>query len=113
MFVDLQVLFLVFSIRGRLGSIPLFLRNIGILIAYALGATVDYKYIPCICIIIPIAFVIIFSTLSNTPQYYLRKGNLHVRNDWLHEHSSNQLNHFVILESRKRIETLQRLRRKE
>ncbi|XP_037040406.1 facilitated trehalose transporter Tret1-2 homolog [Bradysia coprophila] len=71
------------NIRGRLGSLPLFFRNVGILIAYIIGATVDYKFIPWICVTIPIVFVIIFVTLSNTPQYYLRRGNLQKAEDAL------------------------------
>lgn len=66
------------EIRGRLGSIWQFLRNVGILIAYILGATVEYKFIPCICVVIPIGFAICFFMLPNTPQYHLRKGQLQV-----------------------------------
>lgn len=61
------------SIRGRLGSISMFARNVGILIAYILASTVDYKYIPCICILTPIIFAISFTILPNTPHYYLHK----------------------------------------
>lgn len=68
-----------FSIRGRLGGMSLVFRNMGILIAYILGSTVEYKYIPCICVAVPIVFVIIISILWNTPQYYLHKGKPHVR----------------------------------
>lgn len=69
-----------YSIRGRLGSVMLFLRNIGILIAYILGATVDYKNIPFVCVVVPIVFGIIFLTLPNTPQYLLQKGQTLVSN---------------------------------
>lgn len=76
----------LFSIRGGLGSVSLFLRNIGTLIAYILGATVEYEQIPYICVLIPIAFTIVFATLPNTPQYYVRKGQMKV--------SSNENFHF-------------------
>lgn len=46
---------------------------------YILGATVEYKYIPCICIMIPIISIIIFINLPNTPRYYLQKGQEKVR----------------------------------
>lgn len=70
----------LFSIRGRLGSSSLFFRNVGTLIGYVLGATVEYKIIPCISAIIPIVFVICFMLMPNTPQYHLRKGQTQVRN---------------------------------
>lgn len=66
------------DIRGRLGSIILFLRHIGILIAFVLGATVEYRHIPYICIIIPFIFAIFFFMLPNTPQYLLHKGQTQV-----------------------------------
>lgn len=70
-----------FSIRGRLGSLQLFVRNIGILLAYILGATIDYKYIPSMCVVIPIIFAIAFAILPNTPQFYLQREKTQVRND--------------------------------
>lgn len=68
------------SIRGRLGSIFLFFRNTGTLIGYILGASVEYEIIPCINVIIPIVFVVVFMMMPNTPQFYLRKGQIQVRN---------------------------------
>ncbi|XP_055299425.1 facilitated trehalose transporter Tret1-like [Sitodiplosis mosellana] len=62
------------DIRGRLGSFPLVLFNIGVLISYILCAEVDYKYVPYICFWIPIVFAAIFTMLPNTPQYYLHNG---------------------------------------
>lgn len=67
-----------FSIRGRLGSSVMIFRNIGTLIGYVLGATIEYKLVPCICIIIPIAFIVIFMMIPNTPRYYLHKGQIQV-----------------------------------
>lgn len=61
------------SIRGRLGSFPMFLLNIGCLLGYISGAKLDYYYIPCISVVFPIVFLVIFSIFPNTPQYYIRK----------------------------------------
>lgn len=67
------------DVRGRLGSFAQLGRNVGILIAYILGAFLQYKTIPCILVFVPIIFVISFSLLPNTPQYYLRKGENEVK----------------------------------
>lgn len=72
--------FFLSSIRGRLGSIHSLFQSIGIVFGYILGSSVDYEMIPCISVIIPITFAIIFSIFPNTPQYYLAKGQLRV---WL------------------------------
>lgn len=75
-----HTLFSFLSIRGRLGSTSLVVRNTGILIGYILGATINYDYIPIICVILPIVFVIIFAfMLPNTPRYYLHKNQIQVR----------------------------------
>lgn len=55
-----------------------FLRNLGILCGYILGAFVDYNHIPWINIVVPVIFVIVFMILPNTPQYYLQNGNIQV-----------------------------------
>lgn len=58
-------------------------RNIGILIAYIVGATMSYTVIPCIFITVPILFAFGFMLLPNTPQYYLLKGQpevIHFKN---------------------------------
>lgn len=68
----------IFSIRGGLASVSLFLRNIGLLFGYTMGAIVEYEYIPYICVVMPIAFVIIFSTLPSTPQHYAKNGEMKV-----------------------------------
>lgn len=68
------------SIRGRLSMISMFLRNIGILLAYIIGSTLPYKYVPCICLTVPIVFFIFFAPLQNTCLYYLNHGKPHVSN---------------------------------
>ncbi|XP_055295168.1 facilitated trehalose transporter Tret1-like [Sitodiplosis mosellana] len=62
------------NIRGRLGCFTPLARNIGILMAYIVGAAVNYFIVPCIFIFIPILFVVCFSFLPNTPQYHLLRG---------------------------------------
>lgn len=69
-----------FSIRGKLGSFSHLSRNIGVLMAYVVGALVQYKLVPCIFVAIPIIFGIWFFFLPNTPQYHLKKGDINVRN---------------------------------
>lgn len=67
------------SVRGRLGCYTPLARNIGILLAYVVGAAMEYRVIPCIFVVVPILFAIGFATLPNTPQYYLLKGEQKVR----------------------------------
>ena len=55
-----------------------FTRNIGILIAFIVGASVDYKYVPCIYIIFPIIFGIAFILFPNSPQYHLKRAQFQV-----------------------------------
>ncbi|XP_055303105.1 facilitated trehalose transporter Tret1-like [Sitodiplosis mosellana] len=64
------------DIRGRLGSIITLLVNIGILSGYIVGAIVDYEYVPCIFIAIPLIYVACFAFIPNTPQYCLRRGRI-------------------------------------
>lgn len=68
------------SIRGTLTSFLLLSMNMGILIAYILGAYVEYTLIPYICGIVPIAFAILFTMLPNTPRFHLAQGNVQVSN---------------------------------
>lgn len=49
-------------------------RSVGTLVAYVVGASVQYDYVPCISGVIPIVFLVVFAMIPNTPQYYLRKG---------------------------------------
>ncbi|XP_055304279.1 uncharacterized protein LOC129569467 [Sitodiplosis mosellana] len=71
------------DIRGRLASTSLVVRNTGILMGYIFGATIDYKYIPIICVILPIIFAIIFGMIPNTPRYYLHEGQIQKAEDAL------------------------------
>lgn len=66
------------DIRGRLGAVAPFTRNVGLLIAYILGAHLPYRDIPLVCIIFPIIFAVVFMMMPNTPRYYLQRGQIHV-----------------------------------
>lgn len=63
------------------------LRNIGILVSYIMGATIDYYAIPCISIVFPVIFLVIFLMFPNTPQYHLQRNQTQV------SHSKNELDH--------------------
>lgn len=69
---------LIYSLRGRLGSFTPLARNIGVLLAYTIGATIQYHIIPIIFIVIPIVYMILLSVLPNTPQYHIQNKNLQV-----------------------------------
>ncbi|XP_031637651.1 facilitated trehalose transporter Tret1-like [Contarinia nasturtii] len=64
------------NIRGRLSSFTTLSRNVGVLIIFTVGAYVDYHIVPCILIFLPILYLICFTALPNTPQFYLQKGNM-------------------------------------
>lgn len=68
-----------FSIRGRLGSILQFSRNLGVLCGFIVAAMVEYETVPCIFASVPIIFGISFFFIPNTPQFYLQKGQENVR----------------------------------
>ncbi|XP_031619137.1 facilitated trehalose transporter Tret1-like [Contarinia nasturtii] len=64
------------NIRGRLGSITPLARNVGVLIASIVGATVDYGVIPAILIYIPIVYIISLYFLPNTPLFHLSRDDV-------------------------------------
>lgn len=39
-----------------------------------MGATIDYEYVPCVVILIPIMFFLLFARLPDTPMYYLERN---------------------------------------
>lgn len=69
---------MTFSTRGRLASTMTFIKNVGVMTSHILGSSVDYFNVPRICIVLPIAFLIIFQMWPNSPQYHLRKGHFQV-----------------------------------
>lgn len=67
-----------YRIRGRLGSVAQVSRNSGMLTAFILGALLDYHLLPFIFIIIPIAYLMKFLLLPNTPQHLVKRGKFEV-----------------------------------
>lgn len=67
-----------FRIRGKLGSMALFSRNIGTLSAFIISSFLDYGQLPYVFIIIPTVYMINFVLLPNTPQYLIKKGEMEV-----------------------------------
>lgn len=107
------------NIRGRLSCLSMFSRNVGILLAYIIGSTLPYKYVPCICLMVPVVFFILFAPLQNTCSYYLGQGKPHVSNPKKICSTKtivfvNQLQVTIQnIESRKSTEILQRFQRKK
>lgn len=66
------------SIRGRLGSITPLSRNIGVLIGYVAGATVEFENRPYIFVFFPIMFLIWLYSLPNTPLHYIQTEQFEV-----------------------------------
>lgn len=61
----------------------MFFRNFGTLIAYVVGASVDYRIIPCIYVVVPIVFGITFALLPNTPRFHLQRGQIQVSQNYI------------------------------
>lgn len=99
---------MVFSVRGRLGSILPLARNIGVLIGYTVGATVRYEYRPYIFIVFPVIYLISVYTLPNTPQYYLQRENVEVFRTSILTSILSKYS-YEIAESRKSAQILQRM----
>ena len=55
------------------------LVNVGTFCGYIVGSLVDYEYIPCIFVTVPLIYVACFAIIPNTPQYCLRRGRFDVR----------------------------------
>jgi SP family facilitated glucose transporter-like MFS transporter 8 len=49
--------------------------NVGILFVYAMGAMENYMLMNLTCLAIPIIFVLQFTWMPETPQYFLSKDN--------------------------------------
>lgn len=50
---------------------------VGILYAYCVGPFVSYIVFQCMCLIIPVIFIVVFAFMPDTPHYYLSKGLRH------------------------------------
>lgn len=65
-----------FRIRGQLGTVFMYCRNSGILIAYILGTYMTYITSSYYFIGITLMFLIAIWFVPSTPQHHLRKNNL-------------------------------------
>lgn len=61
-----------------MGTLSAIMRNSGILLAYIVGASLDYSQIPFVFICLPLVFVVNFWFLPSTPQYLMRCGRFEV-----------------------------------
>lgn len=64
------------SLRGTLSSLLLFSINIGILLAFVLGAYLSYFWFNIACMLFSAAFVGTFIFLPETPVYLVRQNRL-------------------------------------
>lgn len=70
-----------FRIRGQLSTFFMHGRNIGILIAFALGSYFDYIESTMFFTGITIIFLVAIWFIPSSPQYFLQKGNIDVSFD--------------------------------
>lgn len=63
----------------------MFSRNVGILSSYIIGSTLPYKYVPCICLLVPVVFFILYAPLQNTCLFYLGQGKPQVSTRTMNE----------------------------
>ncbi|XP_021700715.1 facilitated trehalose transporter Tret1-2 homolog isoform X1 [Aedes aegypti] len=61
-------------IRGQLGSTLVFSSNLGLLIMYILGASVPYNIVPYVLIVLPVVFLLGFTTIPDTPFHFMRQN---------------------------------------
>ncbi|XP_055375648.1 facilitated trehalose transporter Tret1-like [Condylostylus longicornis] len=62
------------NIRGSLGSMLVFIANIGLTFGYSLTAYLPYRIVPVITMWIPIIFTLMVAYLPETPRFYLLNG---------------------------------------
>ncbi|XP_047120539.1 facilitated trehalose transporter Tret1-like [Schistocerca piceifrons] len=60
--------------RGALGTVFAIQLNMGILLAYLVGAVATYRSVCALCIALPTVFVAAWTALPETPQYLLSRG---------------------------------------
>lgn len=72
-----------FSIRGRLGTIYQYSRNLGILFSYTLGSFFNYITASYFYSAIVVLFYATFVFLPSTPQYLLRNDKIEVKSNYL------------------------------
>lgn len=69
-----------FSVRGVLGSTVMFCYNIGMILAFVLGAYCEYGTTPKVVIGLTIFFAVSFYFLPETPTVLIKQNKLSVRN---------------------------------
>ncbi|XP_041988256.1 facilitated trehalose transporter Tret1-like [Aricia agestis] len=62
------------SIRGSLGCLVIMFQTIGNLFLYVIGDMLSYRTILWICLAVPIAHVIVFVPMPESPSYLVKKG---------------------------------------
>lgn len=62
------------SIRGALGSLLSFGINFGTFLSFILGETLSYEGFAICGLVVPIAFIVGFVFLPESPTYFMRKG---------------------------------------
>lgn len=67
-----------FRIRGKLGSMALLIRSIGYMVAFIVGAYIEYSIVPFVYLGIPIVFFAFVLYLPNTAPYLMRTGKCEV-----------------------------------
>lgn len=66
------------DIRGILGTVGQLIRCLGTLVAYVLGAYMNYIHMSVVFMVITAAFVISFYGKPSTPQHLLKYGHIQV-----------------------------------
>lgn len=66
------------NIRGLLGSLLIFMQNIGFLTMYAMGSYLDYHTVVWIALSIPILTVVLMLKAPESPAYLVKIGKTKV-----------------------------------
>lgn len=69
-------MFKIYSVRGTLGSMLILSLNLGILIAYLVGAYLPYNIVPGVLLVFPILFLCGSLFLPDTPRFLMLKGRI-------------------------------------
>lgn len=62
------------SVRGILGSMLMIFVNIGIMVSYIVGATMEYEHSPYVMMIFPIGVFVSFIFIPDTPMSLLERN---------------------------------------
>jgi sugar porter (SP) family MFS transporter len=62
------------QIRGTLGTFTQLMVSIGQCFSYIIGATVNAFWLSTICMILPVLCALLFTTMPETPTYYISKN---------------------------------------